>query len=274
LELTKPGRATGNPVILAASSRSEYLPAFSPNGERIAFVSTRSGSAEIWVSDADGSSPLMLTSTPGKFTEAPVWSPDGERIAYTCILNGDAEVYVISASGGTPVRVTRGKESGIAVSWSADGKWLYYISGFEGESSTRKILVEGEESLTIAGVHGIPVEKSPGVTLIFYWEYLRHEHFGLWKLDIEKDERTRILDTMFRGNFAIADQGVYFIGERDQKCGCYHLQYIDLASRQVSTIVDIDDVGKGLAVSPDGRSIVYTETTRASGDIMLAEDFM
>ena len=51
-------------------------PAWSPGGERIAFVSTRDGHEEIYVVDADGSSLQRLTNTPGR-SRRPSWSPDG-----------------------------------------------------------------------------------------------------------------------------------------------------------------------------------------------------
>ena len=54
-----------------ASTALDWNPRFSPDGERVAFTSARSGSLEIWVADADGGRLLRLTSlgkdgTPGR----------------------------------------------------------------------------------------------------------------------------------------------------------------------------------------------------------------
>ena len=57
-------------------------PDYSPKGDAVAFMSTRSGSTEIWLSNADGSNPRQLTSMEGPLTANPRWSPDGTTILF------------------------------------------------------------------------------------------------------------------------------------------------------------------------------------------------
>src|SRR5262249_40719279 len=76
-----PGKSTPN-VIAAASGRNEG-PQLSPDGRRLVFMSDRSGSLEIWVSNRDGSSAVQLTSLRGCGT--PRWSPDGLWIAFDSV---------------------------------------------------------------------------------------------------------------------------------------------------------------------------------------------
>ena len=59
------------------------MPYFSPDGKRIAFVSNRAGTNDIWVMNADGSGAVNLTPTPGVTEFTPSFSPDGRRVAYT-----------------------------------------------------------------------------------------------------------------------------------------------------------------------------------------------
>src|SRR5687768_15385857 len=56
-------------------------PVFSPDGERILFVSDRSGNENLWIMSADGSNLTALTKERGDLDfESPEWSPDGEYV--------------------------------------------------------------------------------------------------------------------------------------------------------------------------------------------------
>jgi Tol biopolymer transport system component len=82
------------PRRVIASSRLDSDPQFSPDGRKLAFVSDRSGSRQIWVADSDGSNALQLTSSAG-FTNAPRWSPDGKWIAFASMQNENRDIYVV-----------------------------------------------------------------------------------------------------------------------------------------------------------------------------------
>ncbi len=83
-----------------------WLPAWSPDGSRIAFTSTRDGNPEIYVANRDGSNVKRLTNNPA-IDISPTWSPSGTQIAFTSNRTGAIQIYVISADGiGTAQRVT------------------------------------------------------------------------------------------------------------------------------------------------------------------------
>jgi TolB protein len=82
-------------------------PQWSPDGERIAFVSTSPfGDHDIYVISPDGSGLTDLTPSPGNDTD-PAWSPDGKRIAFVSTRDGDEEVYVANADGSDPVNISQ-----------------------------------------------------------------------------------------------------------------------------------------------------------------------
>jgi Tol biopolymer transport system component len=89
------------------------LPDWSPDRTRIAFGSIRSGDPGVYVMEADGSSPVLLT--PGG---TPVWSPDGHRIAFS----GPDGVTVMNADGSDPVVLA----PGYAPAWSPDGTQIAF----------------------------------------------------------------------------------------------------------------------------------------------------
>jgi len=84
-------------------ANSNYLPAFSPDGRRIAFMSGRDGNTEIYVQNVDGSGLRRLTSHPAD-DATPTWSPSGNEIAFTSTRAGRPQLYVMNATDGSNVR--------------------------------------------------------------------------------------------------------------------------------------------------------------------------
>jgi TolB protein len=79
-------------------SSDEYDPYFSPDGQWIAFSSSRGGRFEIWLVRPDGTGLTQLTSGPnGK--NLPAWSPDGQWIAYNSLADGQDAIKVIRPNG-------------------------------------------------------------------------------------------------------------------------------------------------------------------------------
>ena len=102
---------------------------------QIAFVSGRSGNAEIYVMDADGGNPQNLTNHPDGDV-SPSWSPDGKRIAFMSDRDGHVnmrdspnyEIYVMDADGGNQRNLTNHPDRDSSPSWSPDGKHIVFSS--------------------------------------------------------------------------------------------------------------------------------------------------
>lgn len=79
---------------------SSYLPAYSPDGTRIAFVTSRDGNSEIYVVNRDGSNLRRLTNNAADDT-APAWSPNGQQIAFvsTRLSVTSPRLYIMNADG-------------------------------------------------------------------------------------------------------------------------------------------------------------------------------
>lgn len=73
--------AGGAPMALLTSARNDTTARWSPDGTRIAFLSTREGGSQVWIANADGTGARKLTAMPGGVMPPLVWSPDGSRLA-------------------------------------------------------------------------------------------------------------------------------------------------------------------------------------------------
>ncbi len=140
----------GNPQNLTNHPDRDWLPVWSPDGKRIAFVSDRDGNFnfEIYVMEVDGSNQQNLTNNP--FADGnPSWSPDGKRIVFSSDGPGHFrskfgptdEIYVMDADGGNPQRLTNNRRYDWHPSWSPDGERIAFQSDRKGDLQNFEIYV-------------------------------------------------------------------------------------------------------------------------------------
>ena len=274
VELAGGSSAAGPPRQLIPSTREDGWPQYSPDGRRIAFLSDRSGVRQIYISDAGGSNLVQLTSlADGVERPYPGWSPDGRRIVFAARVEGNTDLYVVDVQGGAPRRLTREASAEYHPQWSRDGKSIYFASDRTGAPQIWKMPASGGEAVQLTEHGGEGPFESPDGRHLYYFRAGAGGAEQVWKRLLSGHSEHQLLPEVFRGNFAMAGERVYFIPQLDVACGCYHLQWLDLATGKKSPLMDVKDVGGGLSVSSDGRSLLYTTVVHTSGDLMLVEGF-
>jgi hypothetical protein len=126
-------RLDGDPVPFDSSDGGDSEPAWSPDGQQIAWVRSlgevpgRGGRVrEVFVMNADGSSRRQAT-TLGGFASAPAWSPDGSRLAFGV----NNAIFVVDADGGDPkLLVTNAFDP----AWSPDGGRIAFVGNRDGRT--------------------------------------------------------------------------------------------------------------------------------------------
>jgi Tol biopolymer transport system component len=108
-----------------SSVSDDLYPAWSPDGRRIAFVSTRAGSDDLYVMDANGTNIRQLTNAP-EWDSNLDWSPDGRRLVFASTRTGDGDIYTVSSFGGDLRRLTDAPGYESDPSWSPDGTRILF----------------------------------------------------------------------------------------------------------------------------------------------------
>jgi hypothetical protein len=141
---------SGTPTPLTNSAGSNAAPAWSPDGTKIAFTSTRDdGNLEIYVMDADGGNQTRLTNDI-EWDYDPIWAPDGSRIAFSHGGNLP-DIYVMNADGTGPVNLTPSPASAdYSAAWSPDGTKIAFISDRVGNAEIYVMNADGSNPTNIS----------------------------------------------------------------------------------------------------------------------------
>jgi hypothetical protein len=115
------------------------------------------------------------------------------------------------------------------------------------------------------------LESSDGKT-VYYAKSLQAT--SLWSIPVEGGLERQVLGSLGHwSNFAVVDQGIYFIARSDSPPGS-SIQFFDFANERIRPVATIEKpVFSGLTVSPDGQWILYTQADEAGSDLMLVENF-
>jgi len=108
-------------------------PAFSPDGSRIAFTSTRDGQPEVYVMDADGTNAQRLTNSPGLDGD-PSFSADGQAVVFHSQRTGHRQIYVQPITSSVAVPLTQEPADNSQPSMSPDGEVIAFVSNREGNN--------------------------------------------------------------------------------------------------------------------------------------------
>ncbi|HEX4322389.1 MAG TPA: Tol-Pal system beta propeller repeat protein TolB [Acidobacteriaceae bacterium] len=118
------GRMVAFPAGIAGGSN--FSPAWSGDGARIAFSSSRTGDPAIWVADSTGGNLHKITSFHGGHDVSPTWNPKtNTQIAWVSGRTGLPQIYTMDADGANIQRVTDGGYA-ISPSWSPNGQFLAF----------------------------------------------------------------------------------------------------------------------------------------------------
>ncbi|NTW56590.1 MAG: Tol-Pal system beta propeller repeat protein TolB [Chlorobiaceae bacterium] len=138
----------------------DVSPTFSPDGGKMAFVSSRNGLPQIFVQDMGSGAVRRLTFS-GRYNTQPSWSPVGDKIAYTTWENGsEINIFVINADGSGLVKLTSRCRENESPSWSPDGDMIVFTSNRDGKKKLYVMNASGENQRPLVKMDGEQMQPS------------------------------------------------------------------------------------------------------------------
>jgi Tol biopolymer transport system component len=213
------------------------FPAWSPDGESIAFLSTKGGVGIrcIFVVKASGGEPRQLT-LESEVVGPPQWSGDGRWIYFMTDRSGSYQIWKMSSSGEHPVQITR--QGGFEVQESPDGRDLYYT--------------------------GSPPRDASGLAA----------PSKLMRVPVDGGEEVAVLPQVWTFHWSVTEKGIYYLFPGPPTKSLMLYRFRDGRTERVGDLSDqtaqfTDDA----VVSRDGRWLFLTQIDRTDTDLMLIDKF-
>jgi Tol biopolymer transport system component len=223
------------------------------------------------VSDAAGSSLLEIFSRPGKHSGTPRWAPDGRRLAFDSSAAGNFDVYVIEPGSARAPQLTSDAATDAVPSWSPDGRWVYFMSDRTGRQEIWKVPATGGPAVQVTRNGGACVFASTDGTHIYYTK--SDAGSALWTMPVAGGPERMVVPSVHSRNFVVVERGIHFmpVPGPDEP---FSVHYLDFSTGAVQPVAMIEGrVGYGLAVSPDGRQILYSHDEREARDLLMVDRF-
>jgi Tol biopolymer transport system component len=259
---------------LAVSSTSDTDqgpgPQFSPDGKKLAYMSDRAGTMEIWISNSDGSNGFQLSAVGGAGT--PRWSPDSLAVAFDATTPNGSKIVTMNLHGGAPLILTQDAFHSVCPSWSHDGKWVYFASPRSGEWQVWKVPATGGSPIQVTQHGGHAALESPDGKFIYYAKNQMAEP-EIWRVPVNGGAEAP-LPLVHPGTWAswqIVEDGILFVGPSLGHQAV--LSFYDLARQRTTTVTVLNRVPFWLGATPDGRTVAFDQPGQEQAQAMLVENF-
>ena len=262
--------------------REAYAPSFSPNGERLAFLTNITGVAQAWTVSVQGGWPEQITFDRERVLEVH-FSPVADQLVFSRDVGGNenAQLYLIRGDGSEETRLTNADEvMHIFGNWSSDGRRIAYTANRRDPSkfdayvqdvqSGEADLLWENEYLGFLGVIGFSPDSSRLLV------YLMHNSLNSDMFEIDIASRVVRKLTEHEGNirylspvYSADGMSIYCACDRDRDLAT--LTRIDLSDLQHHFIQETTHEIEYVAASPDGHWLLTVSNVEGAHELRLLD---
>jgi Tol biopolymer transport system component/DNA-binding winged helix-turn-helix (wHTH) protein len=247
------------------SDRWNFHPQISPDGERLAFQSTRSGDYEIWIADRRGSDARQVTGS-RSYKSLPRWSADSRHLVFASRAAGRTEIVALDVAAGTSRTILIEATTASAPSWSHDGRHVYFGSPRGGTWQLWRVAAAGGSPAQVTTDGGYAALESLDGRWLYY---TRLDRPGLLRRPLAggPDE---VVDGNVRAedwpNWGVLDRGVFYLTRPDD--GDPQLTIADTPAGPPRLLTRLPEFAwNGVAVSRDGARVLDARYDRRDANI-------
>lgn len=206
-----------NPQSALASPEPIISPAWSPDGNQLAYVSFESRKPVVYVHNVSTGKRRLIANFKGS-NSAPAWSPDGRTLALTLSRAGGSQLFLLSAAGGEPHRLIQSTGIDTEPVFSPDGQYIYFVSDRGGSPQIYRVTATGQglERITFTGAYNISPAVSQDGRLLAYISRIGSA-FKLHLMNLAEGSVTAITDSVADESPSFAPNGKMLVYATQQQ---------------------------------------------------------
>ena len=272
------------PIDVLYFTRTVSGPAWSPDGKEVAFTTNLTGRANLWKVSSSGGWPIQLSQSDDRQVGA-TWSHDGKWIVYQSDRGGNEtyDLYAVPSGGGAAVNLTNTPEiSETGVIFSPDGRELL-VSYKPKTSPIRDVAVMDWGTHAVRQLTNETAKDH--MWLAAAWSpdgkavYAGRVNAGftdadIYRIDVASGATEKLTEHQGNVRFsasAVSPDGRTLLITSNEKGGYDNVALLDVASKKITWVTDLQWEAAAGDFSPDGKSFTYEVNEDGRADVYLAD---
>lgn len=223
---------------------------------RVAFVSDRTGSKEVWIMDYDGANQRRITNE-NALTLTPDFSPDGQKLVYTSFRRGTSDLYVIPKEGGGRILLDTKLNLNTSPAYSPDGRKIAFVGAVRGNPDIYVMDADGTNVRRLTT--GSSIESTPSWSPTGREIAFTSSRAGNPQIYVMDAEGTNVRRISFDGNWnddAVWSPDGQYLAYTSLVSGRFQIRIVNLTTGESRVLAGLGS-NEQPTWSPDGQAILF-----------------